>query len=88
MKRKTGKEISDEIAALRALVPVGPFKEKTRAHIANAIDELLTPFDDTSGEWEELSEAERDTRMQVRAWADGDNQDAYSDRKGWGSLVQ
>lgn len=88
MSRRTQKEISNEITALRNLVPVGEFNTKTRANIADAIDELCHRFDRTAGEWEELSEAEQDLRNQVDAWVEGLNEAPYSDRKSWGNLVQ
>lgn len=88
MSRRTGKEIAEEIDALRALVPVGPFAEKTKRHIADAIDELQSPYDRSCGEWEELSDAEQDTRTQIEGWVEGLIEERYSDRKSWGNLVQ
>ncbi len=84
MRKQT--EIDAEIAALKALKPVGDFKEKTKRSIEVAIIELEEGFDDTSGEWDELEDTQQDIVNTARMWKEGDSSEKPSE--GWGELVE
>lgn len=83
---RTKKEIETEIATLKALKPVGKFKAKTERSIKLAIEELEHGFDDTAGEWYELTDEQRDIIFAARNWKRGDNEEKISE--GWGELVE
>jgi hypothetical protein len=83
---RTPQEIETEIAALKALKPVGPFKDKTAGSIAAAIEELLNGVDDTADEFEEMPENEQQLVWDARYWKDGDSDEKPSE--GWGQLVE
>ena len=82
---KTKEEIKREIAALKALKPIGRFEEKTRESIELQIEELEFPFDETTEEWGDLSDEQRSCVMDTRDWKDGHNDHAPS--KEWAGLV-
>lgn len=82
---RTKPEIDTEIKALKALKPVGTFKEHTARKIELAIEELEHGYDDTSGEWSELDDSEQDVINVARRWKEGDSSDKVS--TGWGALV-
>lgn len=75
---RTQNEIQKEITTLKALKPVGAFKEKTASSIKLILEELEHGFDDTADEWNELTDGQRDTIMVTRAWKEGDSNDAPS----------
>ncbi len=84
---RTPKQIQAEIKALKKLKPVGQFSRRTASAIARAVDELIgNSFDQTTLEWEELPDNERDIIQQTIMWRDGDCDDPPS--KGWGALVK
>ena len=83
---RTKDEINQEIKALKKLVPVGQWKEKTTRSIAAAVEELEHGYDDTAEEWNELSDSERDGILNARQWKEGDSDEKPSE--GWGSLVK
>lgn len=78
-------EIAGEIAALRALTPIGCHAHRTSTSIALAIEELEYGVDDTAGEWAEMTDSQRDIVMSARAWKNGWSKDRPS--TGWGRLV-
>lgn len=82
---RTKQEIETEIAALKALKPVGKFKENTERKIELAIEELEYGYDDTAEEWNELNDSEQDIVNTTRLWKEGDSDDKPSE--GWGALV-
>ena len=82
---KTKEEIKREIAALKALKPVGQFEEKTRESIELQIEELEFPFDETAGKWGELTDEQQSCVMDTRDWKNGYNDRAPS--KEWAGLV-
>ena len=82
---RTKQEIETEIAALKALTPVGKFKENTERKIELAIEELEYGYDDTAEEWNELNDSEQDIVNTTRLWKEGDSDDKPSE--GWGALV-
>jgi len=83
---RTPQEIATEIAALKALKPVGPFKDKTAGGIAAALEELVNGVDDTADEFEEMEENEQKFVWAARDWKDGDSSEKPSE--GWGQLVE
>lgn len=85
MSKPTKDQIAAEIAALKALKPVGLFARKTAAAIELIIEELEHGIDQTSDEWHELTDEQQDHVLQAMAWKDGHNTDRPSE--GWGGLV-
>jgi len=85
-RMRTPQEIEAEIAALKALKPVGPFKDKTAGIIAAAIEELLNGVDDTADEFEEMPENEQEMVWHARDWKDGVSSSKPSED--WGQLVK
>lgn len=83
--RRQKLEIESEIKALKALKPVGPFQKKTARSIEFAIEELQHGFDDTAGEWDELTDEQRDIVLAARQWKQGDSSEKISE--GWDGLV-
>jgi len=83
---RTPQEIETEIAALKALKPVGLLKDKTARSIEAAIDELQYGVDDTAGEWQEMTDEERSGVLDASGWKDGDSDEKPSE--GWGRLVE
>lgn len=82
---RTPQELEAEVKALKALKPVGRFKFKTARAITLAIEELQHGFDDTSEEWNELTEEQQDIINSTRRWKEN-----VSDKKtseGWGDLA-
>lgn len=75
---RTKKEIETEITALKKLKPVGLWANKTAKMIIATIDEFGAPFDRTAGEWNELSDSERQVRDDARDWAEGNSDDRPS----------
>lgn len=86
MKPRTKNEIRDEIAALKALEPVGVWASKTRRSIELAIEQLEHGCDDTAEEFSELSDEHQDIILQTRRWEQGEINDRPSE--GWGPLVK
>lgn len=82
---RTPSEIANEIAALRALKPAGPFSLRTQRSISAAIDELAFGLDQTADEWFELTQSERAAASEALAWKRGDTEDKPS--TGWGPLA-
>jgi hypothetical protein len=82
---RTNKEIKTEIAALKALKPIGPFKAKTAQSIELAIDELEFGYDDTADEWNELTDEQQNIINSTRRWKEGGSDEKTSE--GCGSLV-
>ena len=82
---RTKQEIESEIKALKALKPVGSFKDAIAVKIELAIDELEHGYDDTAAEWNDLNDSEQDIVMTARQWKEGDSDDKPSE--GWGALV-
>lgn len=82
---RTPQEIRKEIKALKKLKPTGMFKFKTARSIALAIQELEYRYDDTSDEWNELTDSQRDIIHCARAWKEGDS--SHKPSEGWGNLV-
>ena len=82
---RTKEQIKREIAALKALKPIGRFEEKTRDSIELQIEELEFPFDETAEEWNELTDEQRLCVMDTRDWKYGYNDHAPS--KEWAGLV-
>jgi hypothetical protein len=65
---RSQKEISDEIERLMALCLENKFKHRLAEIYASACEELKFGFDDTSEEWDELSEDARCAIIQARDW--------------------
>ena len=65
---RTRFEISEELAALKSLVPSGPMPMWLKAQIFIAIEELELGVDDTAEEWHELTESERYIVRKARDW--------------------
>lgn len=87
MSKRTPRQVADEIAALRALVPVGRWKTKTARSIQIAIDALKDGIDETSDEFSvELTEEEQMTALDAINWKNGDSDDKPSE--GWGDLAK
>lgn len=86
MARRTKEEVEKEIAALRALKPIGGFKEKTRDSLAVAIDALSGEIDTTSDEFEELDDEVKDIAQSAIAWKDGHSEEKPS--SGWDGLAE
>lgn len=86
MITKTKEEITAEIAALRALKPVGMFAGKTEASIVLAVEELEHGVDRTCEEWFELSDEQRDIVEQAYAWKCGQAETKPS--SGWEGLCE
>jgi argininosuccinate lyase len=83
-KMRTKTQIDKEIAALKALKPVGVWADKTARSIRTAIEELEHGVDQTSSEWEEMPEAQQDVVHVAIAWRDGM---VEAPSRGWGGLV-
>jgi hypothetical protein len=81
---RTRIEVEKEIAALKALKPVGWHKQQTAEIIAVAVEELKYGVDQTAEEWNELTDSQRDAVREAIAWRDGEK-DVPSE--GWGGLV-
>jgi hypothetical protein len=82
---RTQQEIKDEIEALKALKPTGRFEEKTTESIAFQIEELEFGYDDTAGEWDELTDEQQSCVLDTREWKEGSSKNRPS--KEWGGLV-
>lgn len=82
---RTKQEIETEIAALKALKPLGRFADKTAESIALQIEELEYGVDQTAGEWEELSEEQQSVVNDTIEWKEGRAQNPPS--KEWCGLV-
>lgn len=83
---RTPAEIRAEVKALKALKPVGKWKNKTAARIELAIEELKNGIDDSAAEWDALGEEAQDYVYQTRFWKQGNTEERPSE--GWGELVQ
>ena len=81
---RTKREIETEIKALKALKPIGDFKQKTAATIETAIEELEYGVDQTAEEWNELSDEQRDIVNVADAWRNGEE---TKPSEGWYDLV-
>lgn len=69
---KTKQQVADEIVKLKALKPVpGPHEAKVARMLELSIEELEHGFDQTAGEWDELTDEERDTIQHAADWRDG-----------------
>lgn len=84
-KQRTKQEIQNEIAALKALKPIGPHAARTKEKIRLSIEELQFGVDDTAGELEELDESEQDIVFNTRDWKQARINDRPSE--GWRGLV-
>ena len=91
---RTSQEISGEVAALKALRPVGKFAYTTAKKILACIRELelgqgqvqADLFGHTPGPVEERDEEIKSILMDVRNWKLGKTN--YKPSEGWGSLVE
>lgn len=86
MKPKTNEEIAAEVAALRALKPVGKFSVLTAAAIAVAIEALTEGIDTTADEWHDLSGDAQAMAVEALGWKEGLIKKKPSE--GFGGLVQ
>lgn len=87
MPKKTPQEIAAEIAALKALKPVGQFKRKTAETIALQIEALEGKIDETSDEFNvELTDEQQMSAMDAINWVNGDADAKPSGD--WGALVE
>lgn len=68
---RTKQEIETEIAALKALKPVGRFAEKTSESIALQIEELEYGVDQTAAEWDDLSDEQQSVVNETIEWKEG-----------------
>ena len=78
-------EINIEVAALKALIPVGPWAVKTKQLIQFAIEELTDGVDKTADEFFELTPGHQEHIHMVWEWKTGQSDEKPS--VGWGSLV-
>lgn len=86
MSKRTQEEIAAEVAALKALKPVGLFARKTAATIQVQIDAVSGNIDQTSDEFHgELTEEQQMAAMDAINWANGDEEKKPSED--WGGLV-
>jgi DNA-directed RNA polymerase specialized sigma54-like protein len=83
---RTKQEIENEIAALKALKPVGRFAAKTAESIELQIEELEYGVDQTAGEWEELTGEQQSVVNDTIEWKEGHSKNAPS--KEWDGLVE
>lgn len=83
---RTREQIDAEIANLRKLKPIGAFKQQTQAKIDLMIEELEHGYDQTSGEWNELCDAEQCAVVDAKNWKEGFSEDRPS--QDWGALVK
>lgn len=84
MRTKT--EIDNEIAALKALKPLGLWKHKTQAALNAAIEELEFRVDQTAEEFHALSATEQNAIREANDWKNG-----FTDKRpsqGWEGLVK
>ena len=88
MTMRTQQEIETEIAALKALKPVGPFKDRTAGSITAALEELINGVDDTADEFEEMPENEQDMVWAARKWKWNEGKSDEKPSEGWGRLVE
>ncbi len=82
---RTKQEIQTEIAALKALKPVGRFADKTTEGIALQIEELEHGIDQTACEWEDLSDEQQGVVNDTIEWKESRSDSPPS--KEWGGLV-
>ena len=83
---RTPAEIAAEIAALKALKPIGRFARKTADGILLQLEELEFGMDQTCEEWNELGLDDQALVEDTRAW-----KECRSDKqpsKEWGGLVE
>lgn len=83
---RSKQEIAGELAALKELKPVGPFRFRTKALLALAMEELEHGVDQSAGDWDDLSDAQRDVVWQVFSWKEGASDEKPSER--WGGLAE
>lgn len=83
---RTPEEIKTEIAALKALKPVGRWADRTQETIKLLVEELEEGVDDTSEEFEGLTEGQQEAVKMAREW----KEEKYDDKpsEGWGDLVR
>lgn len=83
---RTPEEIKTEIAALKALKPVGRWADRTQETIKLLVEELEEGVDDTSEEFEGLTEGQQEAVKMAREW----KEEKYDDKPsgGWGDLVR
>jgi hypothetical protein len=86
MKKPSEEEIKKEIIELESLVPIGRFASKTAESIDFQIEVLRNGFDDTSDEYNELSEEQQMNIQDTLNWKNGFNQNKPS--KEWGGLCE
>lgn len=86
ISRRNKQEIDREIAALKKLKPTGHWAEKTKRSIAIVIEELESAWDQTSGEFEELTFEQKDLVWMAAAWRQGESNDRPSE--GWEGLAE
>ena len=82
---RTQQEIKAEIEALKVLKPIGRFADKTSESIALQIEELVCGVDQTSDEWEELTEEQQSLVNNTIEWKEGRAKNPPS--KEWCGLV-
>lgn len=84
-KKPTQSEIKTEIKSLEACKAYAPktnfFGDNNHHNIDLQIEELSDGFDDTAGEWDELSESEQGAIMEAKNWKEGYERDSPS--SGW-----
>lgn len=84
---RTPEEISAEIAALKALRPVGKWAYATARKIRAAIYELQEGWDMTAAEFtEETDEDIKSVIIDAHNWKEGDMD--LKPSEGWGKLVE
>ena len=84
---RTKQEIDKEIQALKRLKPVkGPHYRRLSERIALVIEELEIGVDDTTEEWNEMLDSDRDAVTCAKNWKESLSDDRPS--TGWGDLVE
>lgn len=83
--KRTKTEIAAEIAALKALKPVGVWARKTAATIQVQLDALEGNIDETADEfYVELTDEQQMAAIDAINWMNGDAEEKPSE--GWGAL--
>jgi hypothetical protein len=79
-------EIDEEIVALKALKPVGPWAAKTRETIALQVEALKGAIDTSADEFAELPDHQQDAVFDALRWMEGDSGRRPSDE--YGGLIE
>ena len=82
---RSSTEINIEVAALKALIPVGPWAVKTKQLIQFAIEELTDGIDKTADEFFKLTLGQQEHIHMAWEWKTGQSDEKPS--ASWGSLV-